>query len=172
MRKLRKPEAQARGWGSGRSCCYLLSRRDLVPLRSNALSVTHLVDFQPLARAAGFHDSRSFFHVRSGAAGGGAKLKLQWMENHPSVATDRAVTAKERYRHSDAGTNEPCCVGSVGRRRLRDSPHRPICDRVPLPHGHGSVRVASEDHRRRNPSFFLEWGQHRPGCSPSPKQPR
>ena len=27
--------------------------------------------------------------------------------------------------------------------------------RIPLPHGHGSVRVASENHGSGNPSFFL-----------------
>jgi len=30
--------------------------------------------------------------------------------------------------------------------------------RIPLPHGHGSVSAASDDHGRGNPSFFLEWG--------------
>ncbi len=59
MRKLRKPEAPARGWDSGRSCCYLLSRRDLGPLGSNVLFVTHLADAQPLARASDFLGFRS-----------------------------------------------------------------------------------------------------------------
>ena len=48
------------------------------PLRSNALLATQLADLQPLARASGFYDSSSFFPVRSGAAGGGAKLKLHF----------------------------------------------------------------------------------------------
>ena len=64
------------GWGSARSCCCRLSRCDLGPLRSKALLATHLAELQPLARASGFYDSSSFFPVRSGAAGGGAKLKL------------------------------------------------------------------------------------------------
>ncbi len=35
------------------------------------------------------------------------KLKLHWVGDHPRVANDRAVTAKERSRHTDAGNNRP-----------------------------------------------------------------
>jgi len=38
---------------------------------------------------------------------GATKLKLHWAGDHPRVANDRAVTAKERSRHTDAGNNEP-----------------------------------------------------------------
>ncbi len=35
------------------------------------------------------------------------RLKLYSVGDHPRVANDRAVTAKERYRHTDAGNNRP-----------------------------------------------------------------
>ena len=68
---------------------------------------------------------------------------------------DRAVTAKERSRHKDAGNN-----GQNERWHIAPRlPHVPISNRGPLPRSHGSVIGGSDNHGRLNQSFFLEWGQ-------------
>ena len=148
MRNHRSLKRERGGWGSARSYSCPISRRDLV--RSNALLATHLADLQPLARASGFYDTSSFFHVRSGAAGGGAKLKLQRRGNHGESEIDGAVTVRERDLITDR-----IPIDFVNQSASRSPGHiiSWVC-RIPLPYGHGSVRVAGEDHRKGNPSFL------------------
>ena len=59
------------------------------------------------AFSVGDESRRSFFPEWGSTAGGTTDLKLHLLGNHPRVANDRAVTAKERSRHKDAGNNGP-----------------------------------------------------------------
>ena len=56
---------------------------------------------------------------------------------------DRAVTAKELYRHTDAGKQRPrqTVIRGPSSYRLATCP---IGDRGPLPHGHGSVSTPKQ----------------------------
>ena len=86
---------------------------------------------------------------------GPVKWIPQMVGNHPRVANSRAVTAKERSRHTNAGNNRP------NRRWPIASPFVACPDRCsgPLLCSHGSVIGGSDNHGRRNRSFVLEWRQ-------------
>ena len=80
-------------------------------------------------------------------SGGPTKLKLQRRGNHGESEIDGAVTVRERDLITDR-----IPIDFVNQSASRSPGHiiSWVC-RIPLPHGHGSVRVASEDHRRGNP---------------------
>ena len=88
---------------------------------------------------------------------GPTKLKLQRRGNHGESEIDGAVTVRER----DLIT-ERIPIDFVNQSASRSPGHiiSWVC-RIPLPYGHGSVRVASEDHRKGNPivSFLYDPAQ-------------
>ena len=72
-------------------------------------------------------------------------------------AIDRAVTVRERDLITDR-----IPIDLIARTPLGPQTRFPSLQcRIPLPHGHGSVRSASDIHGGGNQSFFLEWSQHR-----------
>ena len=81
-------------------------------------------------------------------AEGGPNLKLQRRGNHGESEIDGALTVRERDLITDRIRID--LINHIASR----SPSTSWVCRIPLPHGHGSVRVASEDHRRGNRSFF------------------
>ena len=77
------------------------------------------------------------------------------MQEPPS---DRAVTVRERDPVLQL-TGKCISKMPIANGVQSEATGLELAVRIPLPHGHGSVRSDSDNHRRGKQSFFHEWGQ-------------